>query len=135
MNIRMKMQITLIENQEPLKVSTFFFKENGEIDYIEPVGGGIVNANQVAIIKNYVDLCMRIDIIETQLLQVDIDLNYWFSRGELPFTRNGADDFWVIESIGNIQDLHDKKHRLQKMLEFYVDIKKETEEKVNQLEA
>lgn len=87
------------------------------------------------IINNYVDLCRKIDIIETQLLQVDIDLKYWFGKGELPFTGTGADDFGVIASIGNIQDLHDKKHRLQKMLDFYLDIKKETEDKVNQLEG
>lgn len=87
------------------------------------------------IIKNYVDLCRKIDIIETQLLQLDIDLKYWFGRGELPFTGTGADDFGVIASIGNLQDLHDKKHRLQKMLEFYEDIKKETEDKINQLEG
>lgn len=90
---------------------------------------------QVEIIKNYVDLCRKIDIIETQLLQVDIDLKYWFGRGELPFTGTGADDFGVIASIGNIQDLHDKKHRLQKMLDFYLDIKKETEDKINLLEG
>lgn len=87
------------------------------------------------IIKNYVDLCRKIDIIETQLLQVDIDLKYWFGRGELPFTGTGADDFGVIASIGNIQDLHDKKHRLQKMLDFYLDIKKETEDKIEELEG
>ncbi|GGA31840.1 hypothetical protein [Psychrobacillus lasiicapitis] len=87
------------------------------------------------IIKNYVDLCRKIDIIETQLLQVEIDLKYWFGRGELPFTGTGADDFGVIASIGNIQDLHDKKHRLQKMLDFYLDIKKETEDKINRLEG
>ncbi|MFJ7971302.1 hypothetical protein [Psychrobacillus sp. NPDC096389] len=87
------------------------------------------------IIKNYVDLCRKIDIIETQLLQTDIDLKYWFGRGELPFTGTGADDFGVIASIGNIQDLHDKKHRLQKMLDFYLDIKKETEGSINKLEG
>lgn len=87
------------------------------------------------LIRNYMDLCRKIDIIETQLLQVDIDLKYWFGRGELPFTGTGADDFGVIASIGNLQDLHDKKHRLQKMLEFYTDIKLETEEKINQLEG
>lgn len=87
------------------------------------------------IIKNYVDLCRKIDIIEVQLLQVDIDLKYWFGRGELPFTGTGADDFGVIASIGNLQDLHDKKHRLQKMVDFYLDIKKETEDKINQLEG
>lgn len=87
------------------------------------------------IIKNYVDLCRKIDIIESQLLQVDIDLKYWFGRGELPFTGTGADDFGVIASIGNLQDLHDKKHRLQKMVDFYLDIKKETEDKINQLEG
>lgn len=87
------------------------------------------------IIKNYVDLCRKIGIIETQLLQVDIDLKYWFGRGELPFTGTGADDFGVIASIGNLQDLHDKKHRLQKMVDFYTEIKQETEEKINQLEG
>lgn len=87
------------------------------------------------IIKNYVDLCRKIDIIETQLFQVDIDLKYWFGKGELPFTGTGADDYGVIASIGNLQDLHDKKHRLQKMLEFYLDIKKETEEKIDELEG
>lgn len=45
------------------------------------------------------------------------------------------DDFGVIASVGNLQDLHDKKYRLQKMLDFYLDIKKETENKVNQLEG
>ena len=87
------------------------------------------------IIKNYVDLCRKIDIIESQLLQVDIDLKYWFGRGELPFTGTDADDFGVIASIGNLQDLHDKKHRLQKMVDFYLDIKKETEDKINLLEG
>lgn len=42
------------------------------------------------IITNYVDLCRKIDIIETQLMQVDIDLKYWFGKGELPFTGTGA---------------------------------------------
>lgn len=87
------------------------------------------------IIKNYVDLCRKIDIIETQLLQVDIDLKYWFGRGELPFTGTGADDFGVIASIGNLQDLHNRKHRLQKMLEFYQDIKTETENLIAKLEG
>lgn len=82
-----------------------------------------------------VDLCRRIDFIETQLLQIDIHFKYWFHRGELPFTGTGADDFGVIASIRNLKDLHDKKHRLQKMLDFYLDIKKETEEKINQLEG
>lgn len=87
------------------------------------------------IIKNYVDLCRKIEIIETQLFQVDIDLDYWFGKGKMPFTGTGADDFGVIAAIDKIQVYHDKKHRLQKMLEFYQDIKQETEEKINQLEG
>lgn len=87
------------------------------------------------IIKNYVDLCRKIEIIETQLFQVDIDLDYWFGKGKLPFTGTGADDFGMIAAIDKIQVYHDKKFRLQKMLEFYQDIKQETEEKINQLEG
>ncbi|WP_313890764.1 hypothetical protein [Psychrobacillus sp.] len=87
------------------------------------------------IITNYVDLCRKIDIIETQLMQVDVDLKYWFGKGELPFTGKGSDDFGVIASLENIQVYHDKKHRLQKMLEFYLDVKQETEDKINQLEG
>lgn len=86
------------------------------------------------IITNYVDLCRKIDNVETQLLQVDNELDYWFGRGELSFTGTGADDSGKITSNGNIQELQDKKHRLQKMLEFYLDIKKETEVKINQPE-
>ena len=48
------------------------------------------------IIKNYVDLCRKIDIIEVQLLQVDNDLKYWFGKCELPFIGTGADNFEVI---------------------------------------
>ncbi|PZX07914.1 hypothetical protein C7437_1011036 [Psychrobacillus insolitus] len=87
------------------------------------------------IIKNYVDLCRKIEIVETQLFQVDIDLDYWFGRGRMPFTGTGADDFGVIASIENIQHYHDKKHRLQKMLDFYQDIKNETGEKIDKLEG
>lgn len=87
------------------------------------------------VIKNYVDLCRKIEIIETQLFQVDIDLDYWFGKGKMPFTGTGADDFGVIAAIDKIQVYHDKKHRLQKMLEFYQGIKQETEEKINQLEG
>lgn len=87
------------------------------------------------IIKNYVDLCRKIDIIETQLFQVDVDIDYWFGKGKMPFTGTGADDFGVIASIEKIQVYHDKKHRLQKMLEFYQDVKKETEDKIKELEG
>lgn len=87
------------------------------------------------IIKNYVDLCRKIEIVETQLFQVDVDIDYWFGKGKMPFTGTGADDFGVIASMEKIQVYHDKKHRLQKMLEFYLDIKKETEEKINKLEG
>lgn len=86
-------------------------------------------------IKNYVDLCRKTDIIETQLLQVDIDLKYcWFRRGELPFTGTGADHSGVIASMGNLQDMHDKKHRRLMMLDFFPEIK-ETEDNINQLEG
>lgn len=87
------------------------------------------------IIANYVDLCRKIDMIETQLLQVDNDLDYWFGKGKLSFSRTGTDNLGVNDSKGKIQDLHDKKHRFQKMLAFYLDIKEETEDKINKLEG
>ncbi|MEK4485545.1 hypothetical protein MHH81_08050 [Psychrobacillus sp. FSL H8-0484] len=87
------------------------------------------------IITNYVDLCRKIDMIETQLLQVDNDLDYWFGNGKLPFSRTGTDDLGVDASKGIIHDLHDKKHRFQKMLSFYLEIKEETEDKINKLEG
>ena len=86
-------------------------------------------------ITNYLDLCRKIDNVETQLFQVEIDLDYWFGKGEPSFTETNTRDFGVVASMGNIQELQDKKHRLQKMLDFYGDIKTETEGKIYQLEG
>ena len=87
------------------------------------------------IITNYVDLCRKIDNVETQLFRVDLVLDYWFWEERLTSTGNSTVNFGVIASVGNIQDLHDKKNRLQKMLQFYQETKKETESKYSQLEG
>jgi len=87
------------------------------------------------IIRNYADLCRKIDIIEEQIYQVDIDIDYWFGKGKFPFTGTGANDFGIIASMGNIEQYNAKKYRLLKMLEFYRDTKKAIEKKVNEMEG
>lgn len=77
-------------------------------------------------ITNYVDLCRKIDTIETQLLQVDVDLGYWYRRGRL-----SRKDKTVLK--GNIEELYNKKLRLRKMHNFYLDIRKEKEERIKNL--
>ncbi|KQL34092.1 MULTISPECIES: hypothetical protein [Bacillaceae] len=86
-------------------------------------------------ITNYVDLCRKIDTIEKHLLQIDEDLEVWREENKLLFTVMNSQEIFHTTQVRNIQNLQNKKSRLQKMHDFYLEIKSEKENKTSMLKG
>ncbi|MEI4769372.1 hypothetical protein WAX74_06900 [Psychrobacillus sp. FJAT-51614] len=86
-------------------------------------------------ITNYVDLCRKIDTIEMHLQQINVDLELWYGRNKLSFTVGESQDIVHTTQVGNIQDLRNKKIRLLKMHDFYLEIKREKEKNKTMLKG
>ena len=86
------------------------------------------------IIENYADLLRKISIIETQIEMFQIDVDYWFGTG-LPLAGKGSREYGIDTAAMNVDRLHKKINELNKMLEFYQEIKKEMHDNINALEG
>lgn len=82
-------------------------------------------------VKNYLDLCTDIEIIELDLEKVDADMDYWFGKGGIMLGSKGANTFGSKEAIERIEFLNNKKHGILKRLEHYREIKSDYEEALN----
>lgn len=86
------------------------------------------------IIENYADLIRKISIIETQIEMLQIDVDYWFGTG-LPLAGKGSAAYGMDTAAMNVDRLHKRINELNKMLEYYWEVKKEIGDNVNALEG
>ena len=84
------------------------------------------------IMKNYADLCRKIDIIGVQLEMLQNDLDYWFGKGKVPFQSRGA-KYGIGVAAENTDRVLQRIHELEKQLEFYTELKNDMDTCLNRL--
>ncbi|WP_227397338.1 sigma-70 RNA polymerase sigma factor region 4 domain-containing protein [Jeotgalibacillus aurantiacus] len=87
------------------------------------------------IIENYADLTRKISIIETQIEMFEVDIDFWFGKGSIPFSSKGAAGFGIETAAWNTDRVLEKLDQLRKMLEFYQEIKSEMDDNINSLDG
>lgn len=85
------------------------------------------------IMTSYADLVRKIKILETQSELIDAEMDYWF--GKLAFSGTGSAKFGMLAAVDNTEEIHIRKYRTEKMLEFYKEIEKEMKENIDALEG
>lgn len=87
------------------------------------------------IMTNYKDLVRKIGILETQLELIEAEMLYWFGKDDFAFGGKGSAKFGMVAAMGSIEEIHIKKHRVLKMLEFYKEVEKEIKGGIDSLEG
>ncbi|MGG4011429.1 sigma factor-like helix-turn-helix DNA-binding protein [Bacillus smithii] len=87
------------------------------------------------IMKNYADLERMIHILETQIEMLEVDLDFWFGKGEyVPFQSKGA-KYGIHVAAENTDRILEKLNQLTKMLDYYKELKKDMDDYINSLEG
>lgn len=87
------------------------------------------------IMKNYADLDRMIHILESQIEMLEVDLDYWFGKGEhVPFASKGA-KYGLHIAAENTDRILEKLDQLRKMLAYYKEVKEDMDQYINSLEG
>lgn len=84
--------------------------------------------------KDYADLVRRIDIFKAQLELIENDLMYWHGPNK-PLWSKGAREYGLDTAALRVDEIMERKRKLEKQIEFHEEIRQEILENINQLQG